>query len=210
MSGKRRGRLVALEGVDGTGKSTLQRRLAARLRSRGYSVALWREPVDRALGRRAQLLARTDPVAAAVGFTLDRLIARPKLVRLLERHDVVLSDRSFFSTLAYQGSALPAASRRSLGALQVDATVAPDRVLWLRLDPTEALDRVGGRGAPRAPLERARTLTRVARAYGQFASDRSWWTLDARLDRATLALEAERRLLAWLPTPRARARRRGG
>lgn len=210
MTRRPRGRLVALEGIDGTGKSTLQRRLAARLRGRGYSVALWHEPVDRNLGHRAQVLARDDAVAAAVGFTLDRMIARPRLVRLLERYDVVLADRSLYSTLAYQGSTLPASGRRSLAALQVDATVPPHMVLWLRLAPSEALARVSGRGAPRAPLERARTLERVARAYAGFAHSPSWWTLDARQDRAALAVAAERRLVEWLPPPRPRRRRRGG
>ncbi|HEY6238634.1 MAG TPA: AAA family ATPase, partial [Thermoplasmata archaeon] len=96
-----RGALVALEGVDGAGKSTLQRALARRLRANGWRVALWREPVRPSLGRRAQALGPTDPLGAAVGFTLDRMLGRAELERRLDHHDVVLCDRSYFSTIAY-------------------------------------------------------------------------------------------------------------
>ncbi len=203
------GRLVALEGIDGTGKSTLQRRLARRLRASGWRVVLWREPTDPRLGRRAQELARRDPLGGAVGFTVDRLLARPTLLEALARADVVLSDRSFYSTLAYQGSALPPAPRRALARLQRGVTVPPDRVLWLELPAAEALRRVGRRGNHRAPLERLRTLRRVARAYAGFARAGRWWVLDARRSRTELADGAYERLAAWLPPPR-RPRRRAG
>ena len=97
MTGRRtRGRLIALEGIDGTGKSTLQRRLAAQLRREGFRVALWKEPVDPRLGREAQAVAPADPAAAAVRFTLDRLLARPRLLERLRSNDVVVADRSFY------------------------------------------------------------------------------------------------------------------
>ncbi len=105
--GGRAGVLVAIEGIDGVGKSTLQRALAARLRREGFVVGLWHEPTDARLGHRAQLAGTSDPWTAAMFFTLDRALARPRLERLITRSDVVLADRSFYSTLAYQGSALP-------------------------------------------------------------------------------------------------------
>src|SRR5271170_2690225 len=141
----RHGRLVALEGIDGAGKSTLQRSVAQRLRRRGWKVALWREPRRVALGRTAQQLGPTDPIGAAIHFTLDRLLARPRLERLLQRNDMVLSDRSFYSTLAYQGSARAPSELLRLERLQRAVARAPDRVLWLDLRPEEALRRVGGR-----------------------------------------------------------------
>jgi dTMP kinase len=175
----RRGILIALEGIDGAGKSTLHRGLAAALRRRGYSVRRRREPADRRLGRLAQEASVADPWTGAVYFTVDRHLARRALERDLRRFDVVITDRSFFSTLAYQGSALPPPDRRRLAALQRAATIAPDRVVLLDLRPSAAIRRVGDRAGARGPLERQRTLERVARAYRSLARAGRWTILDA-------------------------------
>lgn len=208
--GGRRGALVALEGIDGAGKSSLQRRLARRLRQRGWRVALWREPVSASLGRRAQRLGPADPLGSAIGFTIDRMLGRAELERRLRRHDLVLSDRSYFSTLAYQGSALPTAARRSLESLQRSVTVVPNRVLLLDLPPVVSLDRVARRGRRRAPLERRRTLVRVATRYRALARSPRWSTLDATLPAEEIARQAERLLDPWLRRRAAAAQRRGG
>ncbi len=193
-----RRRLVALEGIDGVGKSTLQRAVATRLRRRGWKVALWREPTRASLGRTAQALGPTDPIGAAIHFTLDRLLARPRLERLLDRNDVVLTDRSYHSTLAYQGSTLPPSGYQRLARLQRAVAHSPDRVLWLDLPVEAALQRVGGRGRARAPLERRATLRRVASAYRRFSRQRGWVRLDARQDRRHLADAVATDLDAWL------------
>ncbi len=186
MTNRRRGRLVALEGIDGAGKSTLARALGSALRRRGYSVALRREPADRRLGQLAQEASGRDPWTGAVYFTVDRFLARPALRAALATHDFVISDRSFFSTLAYQGSAVSPTARRRLEQMQVGATIAPDRVVLLTVPPTTALARVGGRSSRRSPLERRRTLERVAREYGRLARRPGWTVLDGRGDPRTL------------------------
>jgi len=201
-----RGRLIALEGIDGAGKSTLARALAARLRQDGWSVARRREPADRELGALAQSAGATDAWTGAVYFTLDRHLARPGLERALARHDLVITDRSFYSTLAYQGSALGPRDRRRLEALQRVATRAPDRVVLLDLPPAEALRRLGRRGAGRGPLERRRVLARVARAYRAMARRPGWIVVDGRLPPRALA-EATRRGLGLGRRPRRSARR---
>ncbi len=208
MSARRpkRGTLVALEGIDGAGKSTLIRGLAAALRRRGFSVACRREPSDPRLGELAQRVSREDAWTGAVYFTVDRYLARPNLERALAGHDFVLSDRSFYSTLAYQGSVLPPRERRRLDELERGATVVPDRVLLLDLSPREALGRLGGRRAARGPLERLRILRRVARAYRDLGRNRRWTVLDARRPSAELVRAA----VAALRLPRARRTARPG
>ncbi|MCI4360578.1 MAG: dTMP kinase [Thermoplasmata archaeon] len=195
---KRRGRLLALEGIDGAGKSTLQRKLLRRLRRRGLKVGAWREPVDPAMGRVAQSLGPTDPLGAAIEFTVDRWVARPRLEALLRRCDLVISDRSFYSTLAYQGSALDPDTRKGVVRLQAAATVRPDRVLLLDLSPKDALERVGRRGAAPAPLERSRTLRRVAASYRGYARSKGWRSFDARRPSEETADLAERWIWGWL------------
>jgi dTMP kinase len=189
-----RGRLIAVEGIDGAGKSTFVRSLARALRRRGCVVTVRREPADPTLGALAQTAGAQDPWTGAIYFTLDRHLARPALERDLRRSDLVLTDRSFHSTLAYQGSALAGRDRRRLENLQRSATVPPDRVLLLDLTPAEAFRRLGHRGRVRGPLERRRLLERVARRYRGMARDARWVTLDARRPTADLVREAVRAL----------------
>ncbi len=203
---KRVGRLIALEGIDGSGKSTLLRALARALRRRGASVGLRREPSDATLGSLAQRVSPSDAWTGAVYFTVDRYLARPSLERALRRFEVVLSDRSFYSTLAYQGSALPPAERRRLEALERAATRPPDRVILLDLPPREAVRRLGRRATARGPLERLRVLERVAASYRALARDPRWIVLDARRPVPELVRDA----VARLSEPPARARRGRG
>ena len=185
-----RGLLVALEGIDGAGKSTLLVALGRAMRRRGYSVRLRREPVDPTIGRLAQETGAADPWTGAVYFTVDRHLAAPQLMRDLSRFDLVLSDRSFYSTVAYQGSRLPPRDRARLEELQRRATITPDRVVLLDLPAAWLGRRISRRGAERGPLERVRTLAKVALTYRRLARRDGWVVLDARRPRRVLLREA--------------------
>ncbi len=193
-----RGRLIAFEGIDGSGKTTLAKRFARALRHDGFSVALVREPSDRILGRYAVNLAGSDPWGSGIYFTLDRFRARPILERALASHDVVLSDRTFYSTLAYQGSALPAVRYRRLEKLQHQIAVRPHRIVLLDLPPSIAWSRLTKRRGDRTALERRKTLSRVARAYERLSQRPGWIVIDARPSTGAVQAEIERRILPWL------------
>ncbi len=206
---RRRGRLIALEGIDGAGKSTLLRALGSALRRRGYRVRLRREPSDATLGRLAQQVGAQDAWAGAVYFTVDRELAAPRLRADLARFDLVLSDRSLYSTLAYQGSRLPPGERRRLVQLQRRATVLPDRVVLLDL-PIAWLDRrLRRRAGARGPLERRASLARVARAYRGLARAGGWLVLDARRPRRELVASAIAGLRLGARPPGRRRGRKG-
>jgi dTMP kinase len=105
-----RGLFVTFEGVDGSGKSTQLRRLAAALRARGERVVETVEPGGTAVGAQIRSIL-LDPANAMLGARAELLLyfaARAQNVdEILEpaiaRGDIVLSDRWTDSTLAYQG-----------------------------------------------------------------------------------------------------------
>jgi len=163
------GRLVALEGLDGCGKTTQAVRIAAALRARGREVVLTREPTDGPFGRRIRALARNgDPLSAAQErelFTEDRRehVARV-IAPALAAGRWVLTDRYFLSTVAYQG-ARGLDWREILASSEAEFPV-PDVVLLFQLPAAEGLARARARGgAPDQRFEQADYLAQVERIF---------------------------------------------
>lgn len=84
---------VVFEGVDGVGKSTLVKSVCSVLEGLGFSVLCICEP--------CQLFEGNDEVERGLFFALDRYHQLESID--FDRFDFVLSDRSFYSSLAYQG-----------------------------------------------------------------------------------------------------------
>jgi dTMP kinase len=190
--------LVAIEGIDGTGKTTLQHALARDWRARGLRVLELQEPSRGPWGKRARRAASRDAWTAALAFTEDRRHQRKRMERALRQGTVVLLDRSFYSTLAYQGSALPPGRRRALERLQLAVTIIPDRVVLLALPLGTSAARRRHRGTAREPTERKRVLQRASRAYRTMARRLGWIVLDARRTPERLLNQLSRRLTPWV------------
>lgn len=145
-----RGRYVALEGVEGAGKSTVSALLVENLEAHGREAIAVREPGGTALGEeiRTLLLHSGDmtPWAEAALFAAARAQLAAEVVSpALARGTWVISDRSYYSSLAYQGGA------RNLGIEAVRALneavlgdVVPDWVVVLDIDPAVGLAREEG------------------------------------------------------------------
>lgn len=169
MTERARGRLVAVEGIDGSGKSTLARALVAALQHEGLMARIHSEPSKGPLGRRAREEVTHDPLGAALLFTLDRLSERAALERLLGLVDVVIADRTYYSTLAYQGSLLAAPVRKALRDLEESVARVPDLVLWLDGPVEVALARLGSRAGGPDRIEQEALQLRVRQGYRQLA-----------------------------------------
>jgi dTMP kinase len=129
----RRGRFITLEGLDGTGKSTQLRKLAAALRAGGHKVVETREPGGTSTGekiRRVLLDSRTaglSPLAEMALMFASRAQHIAEVIEpAIEHGCIVLCDRFTDSTEAYQGSG------RKLGS---DAVLELHRVLCGDLQP---------------------------------------------------------------------------
>ena len=151
---------AVIEGIEGSGKSTLQAGLAEALRARGRSVITTREPGGSPLGDaiRALFLApgpAIDPVAEAMLVNAARAQHIAALIRpALLRGEVVLCDRFVDSTLAYQGygRGVDLGLLRSLCDIAV-GTLIPDVTILLDCEPTLSHRRLLERGFARDRLE---------------------------------------------------------
>lgn len=105
----KRGYLITVEGIDGTGKSTHVGLLATLLDEHGYRTVITREPGATPLGREVRrLLLETDlaltPTAELLLFLADRAEHVARVIRpALAEGAIVLCDRFSDSTIAYQG-----------------------------------------------------------------------------------------------------------
>jgi dTMP kinase len=151
---------IVFEGIEGTGKSTIAGRLATYLENHGIDVLFVREPGGSATGERIRRVlldpdGTVSPWSEALLFSAARAqLAHEVVGPALMAGRWVVSDRSVYSSLAYQGGG------RGLGVDQVRAVnepglgdVWPEMVIFLALDAETGLarqedaDRIGGEGA---------------------------------------------------------------
>ena len=165
----KRGCLVAFEGLDGSGKSTQLERQAARLRAAGHDVVATREPTPGPNGRRIRELAAAGERAPAPDelalFVADRREHVAEVIApALARGALVLTDRYFLSTVAYQG-ARGLDPERLLRESEAEFPL-PDLALLFDLDPPLCGARLRARGgAPEEAFERLDRLERVAQVF---------------------------------------------
>jgi dTMP kinase len=171
-----RGKLIVFEGPEGAGKTTQIRLVAERLAVAGIPVIAVREPGGTPVGDAIrEIVLESDHhmngAAEALLFMASRaeLIAR-EVVPALARGDVVLLDRFFLSTYAYQivGRGLPEEEVRAANRLATGGLV-PDLTLLLDVPPGEGLGRADARGK-RDRMERSGDdfHNRVGNAFRKF------------------------------------------
>lgn len=146
---KNRGVLIAIEGIDGAGKSTQSLLLKRALEQRGYDVVLLKEPTDGVWGSKVRRLAQlgrcVSPEEELELFLKDREEnAKQHILPALEGGRVVIMDRYYPSSMAYQG------------ALGIDPQLirerseriapVPDLVVVLDVPPEVGVSRILKRG----------------------------------------------------------------
>lgn len=166
-----RGRLIAFEGIDGSGKSTQIARLAAWLRERGVVCHTTCEPTDGEIGKllRRYLAGekRADDRTIAALFAADRLehlTGEEGICSRLARGETVLVDRYYLSSYAYQSISMPLEWVMALNAQSVQLQ-KPDCHIYLDLPVDTALSRIGSRGAQTEIFETQEKLAAIAKQY---------------------------------------------
>jgi dTMP kinase len=192
------GLFITFEGGDGVGKSTQVAKLVEHLQGLGKTVVTTREPGGTELGveiRNIVLHHRGDiaPRAEALLYAADRAHHIATLVRpALDRGDVVIQDRYFDSSVAYQGAGrvLDGAEIKNI-SLWATGNLIPDLTILLDLDPAQARVRLdaAAKEFDRLESEKHEFHARVRDGFLALAAaepDR-WLVLNAADDREVIA-----------------------
>lgn len=181
------GKLIAFEGIDGSGKSTQVSLVEAALLQRGLDVVCLREPTSGPIGSKIRAAAAAgtlpDPYRLTDLFTEDRAYnVRSNIEPALAAGKIILLDRYFYSTAAYQGA--KGVSVEHILKRNRAFAPEPDLLVYLHLEPEEAAVRMDRELDQFEDLDLQR---RVAKTYGLIIGDimradgASWWSDDEDL-----------------------------
>lgn len=197
-----RGRLIAIEGIDGSGKGTQAALLRDALVARGLKTALISFPryrdtffgarIGDFLNGRFGSLSEVHPFLAATLFAGDRLESRPMLLEAIATHDVVVLDRYVASNIAHQAAKREGDERRTLAEwildLEYDVNQLPQPDLAVLLDlPAATAQTLIARKNARSYTDRAvdlqeadaQYLEKVRKVYLDLAAnDAAWRVID--------------------------------
>jgi dTMP kinase len=153
----KKGLYIAVEGIDGSGKSSLIKALAKTLEANKNAVVVTKEPGGTDLGKTLRSLVQSHKKnicnkAEFLLFAADRTQHISSIVTpALEQGNIVISDRSFISSIAYQGYGR-GLDKEMINKVNTWAMndAMPDLIIYLALDPEIAFKRIA---------ERQKTLT---------------------------------------------------
>ncbi len=162
------GLLIALEGIDGSGKTTIAKMIVESLNRRGIEARYTMEPTRSLFGRILRSMALesgVDPRLEALLFAADRIHHLEKVVKpLLARGVIVVSDRYLHSSLAYQS--VTTGDSKWVKELNKFAR-KPDLGIYLDVSPSEGLKRLKRRRR-KTRFEDEVFLERVRRKYLEY------------------------------------------
>lgn len=160
--GLKSGKFIVFEGIDGAGKSTQIAFLRDTLAKMGYTVHLTAEPTDLDTGRMLRAALSGDPARSACEmaalFTLDRIAHNKEIEKALCAGEMVICDRYYYSSLAYQGSLCDYdwVKNMNIGCPDIRR---PDLCVFLDLMPKDAIARITARGEAAEIYEKEETLS---------------------------------------------------
>lgn len=139
--------LIAIEGIDGSGKTSLARYLEKKLKEIGFDTILLKEPTKSEYGKKIMKSDNLSPEEELELFILDRKYdVENNILPALRDGKLVIMDRYYYSTMAYQGAL--GLSVEEIRKKNEEIAPKPDLVIFLDIDPEKAVRRVSRRGKP--------------------------------------------------------------
>lgn len=169
-----KGILVVFEGIDGSGKSTQAKLLLDHLLRRGYAAVYYCEPSDSPWGqeikRKAAFADSLSPQEEYNLFLKDRREnVKNNLKPALRARKVVVLDRYYFSTIAYQGA--KGINPDMIREANEKIAVPPDLVFIMDIDANKGLKRIEDRKKLDNLFERKEYLVKVREIFKSFKGE---------------------------------------
>lgn len=208
MTSLAQGLLIAMEGIDGSGKTTLAINLAKSLEQEGFPVRLTKEPGGTPVGQQLRTILQhqdqpLNHIAEYLLFAADRAqhfetIVLPSLAKKY----IVISDRMADSSLVYQGygRGLDKSMIKSINDWAMRGK-HPDIVFYVRISPEQAIERLKKRAAKLTSFEQEKEdfTHRIMQGFDAVFKDRQnviW--LDGMKSQTELTQDALTMVKKWI------------
>lgn len=161
------GILIAIDGIDGAGKTTQVRLLESALTGIGEAVVVSKEPTDGEWGQKLRDSALTgrmpfeEELDTFIRDRQDHL--KRKIIPALEAGNVVILDRYFYSTIAYQGILLQ--DHKAIEERVRADVIVPDAAYWMDLPADLAVHRVTTRDGKPNLFEHQEDLAKAGEIF---------------------------------------------
>jgi dTMP kinase len=171
----KRGILIVFDGIDGAGKTTQARRLLETLQKEGFDAIYFREPSNSKWGQEVKRKAiHPDSLSPEEELDLFQKDRKENVERnlkpALEKKRVVVLDRYYFSTIAYQGAR--GIDPLTIQKLNEEFAVKPDLVFILDIAPGNGLKRIEmNRKKKDLLFEQEGYLARVRKIFRSFKGE---------------------------------------
>ncbi len=194
----KKGSLIVIEGIDGSGKTTQIELLKQALVSQGlaleaisfprYEDNIYGKLVKRYLEGEFGGINNVNPYLMALVYAGDRVLAKPQIEKWLGEGKVVLANRYVSSSKAHMGANLPQAGREEflswLDELEYETNGIPkeDLTILLAVDPKLGMENVSGRG-PDLHEENIKHLEAANKIYLELSKrENNWQVVDCMKD----------------------------
>ena len=158
------GFLIAVEGIDGAGKTTIAGYIREVLEDFGFRAEVLKEPSDSEYGRAIKnAKSRFSPEKELELFMKDRIVdVNENILPRINSSVTVIMDRYYYSNVAYQGAL--GIDPEEILRMNEEIAPKPDLTILLDVSPDTALKRISGRGKT-TPFEKKDYLERVREIF---------------------------------------------
>ncbi len=167
------GHFIVLEGLDGSGKTSIARRLYQFLIEKNIDAILTKEPTEN-FHRVAELEGKRDYLSSMrlfFEFTADRIVHSEIIGKWISEGKIVVCDRFLYSSLAYQGTIIRTKFEPQDDGIRWMREVSrvihlkPEICIYLDIDPETAMNRISRRMDSASGFEELEFLRSVRNTY---------------------------------------------